>query len=124
MYDNDESAGVESDLINSYAWDTAIVFIQEMNEKNKNYSNKKDGNGTLKNTGETNDVVCNIYDLAANLTEWTTEGNIYKDTNAAYPCFSRGGIYNIDFYCPSLRSSVVSSTYIKQDVGFRPILYM
>ena len=32
MYANDNSVGVESDLINSYAWDTAIVFIQSMNE--------------------------------------------------------------------------------------------
>ena len=42
----DTTVGVESDLINSYAWDTAIVFIQSMNSANSNYANKKDGNGT------------------------------------------------------------------------------
>ncbi|MFQ8987167.1 MAG: hypothetical protein ACLR6T_00475 [Intestinibacter sp.] len=29
MYANDNSVGVESDLINSYAWDTAIVLYKK-----------------------------------------------------------------------------------------------
>ncbi len=45
MYKNDSY--VESDLINSYAWDTAIVYIQAMGG-NSNYANQTDGNGTLK----------------------------------------------------------------------------
>ena len=32
----DITVGVESDLVNSYAWDTAIVFIQSMNSANSN----------------------------------------------------------------------------------------
>ena len=124
MYENDDTIGVESDLINSYAWDTAIVFIQEMDEANSNYANKIDGNGTLKNTGETEDKACNVFDMAANLTEWTTEYATNRDSTATYPCTSRGGIYNLNFYCPAHRSVPVKATYIKQDVGFRPILYV
>ena len=44
-----KSKTVKSDLINSYAWDTAVVYIQEAG--NVNYANKEDGKGTLKNTG-------------------------------------------------------------------------
>ena len=59
-----ENTTVKSDLMNSYAWDTAIVFIQEAGHAN--YANKKDGNGTLKNTGATGDEVCKINDMASN----------------------------------------------------------
>ena len=68
------TVGVESDLVNSYAWDTAIVYIQEMEDTN--YANATIDlieNTILMNTGETGDVVCNVYDMAANLYEWTTE---------------------------------------------------
>ena len=70
----------ESDLINSYAWDTAIIFIQEF--ENSTYY-KTDGqaiNQSLSKTGlsvlkETNtvDKQCNIYDMAGNCREWSTE---------------------------------------------------
>ena len=86
MYNNDSSVGVESDLVNSYAWDTAIVFMQKMG--NTNYANKKDGNGYLRDTGKTGDEVCNINDMASNCYEWTTEYS--KVPN--YDTY-RGGVY-------------------------------
>ena len=89
MYANDSSVGVESDLTNSYAWDTAIVFIQEM--KNSNYANKTGGNGTLKNTGETGDKICNIFDMAANLLEWTTEYSTNTNSVVRTPFFASSG---------------------------------
>ena len=81
MYKNDKY--VESDLINSYAWDTAIVYIQAMG--NENYANANrdtTGNKSLMNTGSTGDEKCKIFDMAGNITEWTTEyctvgGNFY-----------------------------------------------
>ncbi len=87
---------VESDLVNSYAWDTAIVYIQAMG--NTNYANANratNGNTTLKNTGKTGDKVCNIFDMAGNTLEWNTEYNTYLniDRDAAYPCTGRGGGY-------------------------------
>ena len=43
------STSVKSDLINSYAWDTAIVYIQEA--ENSNYANQECKNTSLSNTG-------------------------------------------------------------------------
>mgnify|MGYP005784491043 CR=1 FL=1 len=71
MYDKDYDVGVESDLVNSYAFDTAIVFIQEMG--NSNYANLTSVNVGVINTGMTKDKVCNIFDLSQNCAEWTTE---------------------------------------------------
>ena len=89
MYKNDNSVGVESDLVNSYAWDTAIVYIQAMG--NENYANKSDGNGTLKNTGTTGDKVCNIYDMASNCFEWSTEYTTKANNSYVDPSTRRGG---------------------------------
>ena len=80
MYEGNEYNGkdyVDCDLVNGYAWDTAIVFIEKCSE-NSNYANKNCGSNTeLYNTGtddgKTTDMVCNIYDMAGNLQEWTTE---------------------------------------------------
>ena len=91
MYNNDSSVGVESDLVNSYAWDTAIVFIQEMG--NKNYANKASVNSSRKNTGTTGDEVCNIHDMASNCLEWSTEYSSDTISSFAYPCVLRGGYY-------------------------------
>ena len=89
MYKNDKY--VESDLVNSYAWDTAIVYIQAM--ENDNYANQADCNGTLKNTGSTGDEKCKIFDMAGNTEEWTTEYSTYIERKFAYSCVTRGGYY-------------------------------
>ena len=99
--------GVESDLINSYAWDTAIVYIQEMGHNNYiDYSRDETGNSSLMNTGETGDVVCNIYDMAANTLEWTTEYSTYVDSNYALPYISRGGYYSYRKTCSKSSVSI------------------
>ena len=119
MYKNDKY--VESDLINSYAWDTAIVYIQEMG--NSNYANKTDGNGTLKNTGSTGDEKCKIFDMAGNEIEWTTEYSTSTLSSIAIPCTSRGGNFNNSSYYTSFRyncNAAGSSNYL----SFRPLLYV
>ena len=111
MYNNDSNVGVESDLVNSYAWDTAIVFIQEMGHNN--YANKTSINKSRSNTGTTGDEVCNIFDLSSNCWEWTTEYSliIYNDAYAT-PYVARIGSYyysdncTIDRYCDILESEV------------------
>ncbi len=91
---NKNTVGVESDLVNSYAWDTAIVYIQEMG--NTNYANANRGTNTsLKDTGSTGDVKCNIYDMAGNTYEWTTGYSTYTPSSSAYPCVVRGGGCNV-----------------------------
>ena len=94
MYNNDSSVEVESDLVNSYAWDTAIVFMQEM--ENKDYSiNYPNTTPSIKNTGTTTDKVCNIYDMASNCYEWSTESSSHKGTdNQAFPTVRRGRLSN------------------------------
>ena len=71
---------VKTAILNSYAWDTTLAWI---NENVSNYSsNTSYGNysGTISRTGETElDQVNAICDLAGNLREWTTEV-FYPDT--------------------------------------------
>ncbi len=79
------SENVNSDLVNSYGWDTAIIFIQEMEDND--YSIKKDGKPGIKNTGETGDTVCNIFDMGGNIEEFTTEFSSYSSKSC---CVKRG----------------------------------
>lgn len=125
MYKDDNTVGVESDLVNSYAWDTAILFIQEIDEANSNYSNKTDENGILKNTGTTNDKACNIYDMGANLLEWITEYSCFKTVDRAYPCTHRGAQYNtVGYYTTAKRNVHLSEiTNSLGYIGFRTLLY-
>ena len=102
---------VKSKLVSSYAWDTAIAFIQKTN--NDYGSSSEEGNyldteftykditgasqtkavvswglGKLIPTGQTT-AVNNIYDMGGNAEEWTTES--YSKADVAYTC--RGGDY-------------------------------
>ena len=122
MYKNDSYVG--SDLINSYAWDTAIVYIQAMG--NENYANANrdtNGNTTLKNTGSTGDEKCKIFDMAGNAREWTTEYSTNTISSSACPCTDRGGYcYDSNFYTSNrgrYNATVSSST-----ISFRPLLYV
>ncbi len=119
MYKNDKY--VESDLINSYAWDTAIVYIQAMG--NSNYANQADGNGTLKNTGSTEDEKCKIFDMAGNLYELTTEYSTDTLSSNAYPCTLRGGYYDNSNFYTSLRIDLIA-TDSSYSLSFRPLLYV
>ena len=123
----DTTVGVESDLINSYAWDTAIVFIQSMNEANSNYANAgrdETGNSSLMNTGETGDEVCNIFDMAANVSEWTTEYSTNTRSSDARPCTFRGGYYGYsNGYYAAVRS-ISLATFSPGSIGFRVALYI
>ena len=121
MYNNDSNVGVESDLVNSYAYDTAIVFIQEMGHTN--YANKRSVNVSKKNTGKTGDEVCNIHDMASNCYEWTTEYCADRTSSDALPCVYRGGSYLTSaFYTAYKQYSY--ATYKDIYNGFRVIIYV
>ena len=130
MYQESENLGYYSELVNSYAWDTAIIFIQAYEDVD--YASKQSLYKVTSspyqpaNTGErgegvaigenTTDKVCNIYDMASNVVELTTETSPYSTT----PCVLRGGGL-LFTYKSSLRtrtSAGVSSYY----QGFRPLL--
>ena len=120
-YDN---AFVESDLINSYAWDTALVYIQTMADDN--YANASDGNGTLHNTGDVsiNDQRCKIFDLSGNCREWTTETGTGMDSVGPYPTVDRGSSCQHGNKTTSTRTSAAQITNKNYFIGFRVLMYL
>ena len=109
-----------SDLINGFAWDTAIIFIQTFGNC-ENYYNQNFSAG-FTNTGITNDKYCNIHDMSGNEQEYDTE----TYTWASAPCISRGGC--ADEHNGSAANSAIDrtgTTETNEGAGysFRPILY-
>ena len=108
MYSSNNN--VESELISSYAWDTALNFICQTNvgsgegyNLSRTTSSQYGNIGTNKkeNTGAyVADNYSNIHDLLGNCYEWTTE--YYSNSNG--PCVIRGGIYNYSYYCAAFRN--------------------
>jgi competence protein ComGC len=92
-----------SDLVNSYAWDTAIIFIQTYSTETDASSYASQNKSTsFANTGKSNDKYCNIFDMSGNADEWTTEYSTYSNNSNFYPCVHRGGYYDTDIgeaYC-------------------------
>lgn len=117
MYTTDKP--FKSDLINSFAWDTAIIFIQTFGENKENYAAQKShNNGALMEKGTDTDFPCNIYDMASNCNEWTTE------TCTSNTATFRGGVYNVAY---SASSRVGNSATVPEwipHISFRPILYI
>lgn len=116
---------VVSRLCSSYAWDTAIQYIQT---KQADYGVSSKGNysdsliGSPAVTGMSTPVN-NIYDMAGNVYEWTTE----KWTNTTY--FSqvlRGGSYadtSSDFSA-GMRGNIGQENQRDSYFGFRIALYL
>ena len=113
---------VESDLINSYSWDTAIVFIQKYSG-NANYAGKTSVNRSKLNTGMSGDKVCNIYDMASNCYEWTTEYSTRQGSGNNSSVY-RGGFYSgAGVYSTVLRTSY-PTTDSYATASFRPLCYV
>ena len=117
-----------SDLVNSYAWDTAIIFIQTYSTETdaSNYASKNKS-ASIANTGINNDKYCNIWDMSGNVNEWTTEYSTKSVSSDFTPCVCRGG------YCSTGNggaSDYTSSRNYRYTAGSsssngsRPILYV
>ena len=119
MYDSTHP--FTSDLMNSYAWDTATLFLQSCGTNNK-YSRQTTVNPSLTTTGTNNqttkDVQCNVFDMASNVREWTTE----TSSDSSYPCTWRGGSPSSSSSYASYRDSQYPSNN-REYMGFRPLLY-
>ncbi len=113
---------VTSDLINSYAWDTAIVYIQNFSG-DTDYSRQNSKNISLSNTGTNGDEVCKINDMASNTSEWTTEYSTNAYSSDGHPCTTRGGYYN-DSHDYTSRRSYGFADFSYKFTTFRPTLYM
>ena len=92
-----EDNNFESDLMNSYAWDTAITFLQKCDNREKitiPYSMQSTLNVEFASQGTNNlktmDEICSIFDMASNCYEWITETSDYPDS----PCVIRAGGYD------------------------------
>ena len=123
-----ENSNFTSDLVNSYAWDTAITFLQTFDNraeeaKTKPYSQQNSLNSSFAEKGtnqlETKDIICNIYDMASNTYEWSTE--TYSGTNN--PCVERGGYYRSSSIYASYRNTY-GTTSGNDGNAFRPLLYL
>ena len=134
---------VKSKLVSSYAWDTAIAFIQKTNsdygssseegnyknsptftytgiaDTEKNKQTKKNGTSTLIPTGQTT-AVNNIYEMGGNVNEWTTES--YSNTGSTYT--HRGGSYSNNFASSPAGYRVSSSDSAYVGTGFRLTLFL
>jgi len=124
MYSN--NALITSDLINSYAWDTALKFIQICEDNSYLLNDGKSKTNTIGKTGEnileisnSLDKKCNIFDLLGNVKEWSTE----SFSGTSNPCVYRGGQYSGGAYRASFRT-YYNVTYKYYHISFRPILYI
>ena len=119
-----------SDLINSYAWDTAIIFIQTYSTETDASSYASENKGPRdgqKNTGLSNDKYCNIWDMSGNAYEWTTEYSTLSRTSYIYPCVCRGGYFftgsgEAVFHASNRGHDFTTGSIIIN--GLRPLLYV
>ena len=117
-----------SDLVNSYAWDTAIIFIQTYGtgEDASSYASKNKSTSFSK-TGINNDKYCNIWDMSGNASEWTTEYSTYSSDSNFAPCVYRGGYYLAAYggasYYTSHRFNGNTASSVSS-IGLRPLLYV
>ena len=110
-----------SDLVNSYAWDTLVSFLEQYSDNIDN----TDGTGG----GKT--YVCNVFDVHGKASEWSTETVIGNSDGC---CTARGTYINL--YHLSTDGSATSryvrnittadeddySNWIYHDFGFRVVL--
>ena len=126
-------------LVSSYAWDTTMAFLQNVNSdygsssEEGNYSDTKfsytDITGASKTkekkssvlvpTGQTTPV-CNIYDMGGNVFELTTEFS----SDTYNPSAKRGGNYSTSFASYPAGSRDHDSGYAHVSVGFRLTLFL
>ena len=122
-YKTDGTGTFSSDLINSYAWDTAIVFLQTFDnraDKTTPYSRQTSLNSSYEATGTTTDVICNIYDMASNCYEWSTE----TYSGATGPCVIRGSHSSAGSSTYTSSRGGISTSSASDNYSFRPLIYV
>ena len=130
MYSGNTDIKATTELISSYAWDTALNFICQTNIDGYELATTTDetkaniGTNNKTQTGEyTADKYSNIYDFLGNCYEWTTEYSSYSDSYYTYPCVARGGGCYYSDLCAANRGSSLT-TNSNDGIGFRVQLYV
>ena len=123
-----DTTNYASDLVNSYAWDTTIIFIQTYSAETDASSYAGENKSTsFAKTGINPDKYCNIWDMSGNAYEWTTEYCTCYHNNSFRPCSNRGGYYSVDHGrgdCYTSNRYSCSMTDTVSLVGLRPLLYV
>ena len=118
-----------SNLVNSYAWDTALEYFETVTNKTT-YSETASINqgseegkvnfcwkGTVGTGNE--DKICNVYDMASNSCEWSTE--VYTEGIAN---IVRGGLYSSTERKAGTRKLCDIDTEGFHTLTFRVVLYL
>lgn len=113
-----------SKLCSSYAWDTALTFINSKTENSGYITNSIGGiydASEIKSTGTTT-AKNNIYDMGGNAWEWTTEK---YEGNENQPVVGRGGSYSYSAAeCPASMRSPATATNGRDYRGFRIAIFI
>ena len=126
MYSGNSDIKATTELISSYAWDTALNFICQTNTEgytlattiSSSYGNMMTGNKTQTGEYEADDY-SKIHDFLGNCEEWTTEYLNYSD----YFCVSRGGGWGLSSYNADYRYSYRTNNR-GDALSFRSQLYV
>lgn len=125
MYD--ENDYFQTDLINSYAWDTICNWMElaeiDVDDSTSygNYQDSRDGLNRIVETGSNNRwKVNNIYDMAGNVWEYTTEQ--YGD-HEKYHMGRGGGFWNYGSLYP-ISTRATSEDSADLNIGFRVVMYL
>ena len=117
LYTGKTGYGVKSMLCTGAAWDSMLDFIKDSDHNVTSSNGWGNYTGKLSNTGATESK--NIYDVAGNCCEWTTEAERTPSR------VLRGGSYN--YGGSSLPASIRISnnpTNSLDYTSFRPLLYV
>lgn len=102
-----ENKSFTSDLMNSYAFDTVLIFIQKYGQSDY----------AIKTNTTQPDVQCNIYNMAT--LQWTTESSTHGYTNVGIV----RGVGRLDEYSHVSQPGGRGERTITERYAFRTILY-
>ena len=124
----DETSGVKSGLISGECWDTTLQWMAHSstnaaNEPNLGYDTDSTGNGWYEKDAKTTtgkSPINNIYDMAGNVWEWTTENcTLYGISYLV----NRGGYYSDSGSDVPAAYRINNNDIADNCIAFRVVLY-